>query len=254
MANEFYDKPLSYEEAQARKEELLEKINQYNLAFFNNETLPYTDEEIKDMQEEYQLLCDNLSLSKEEKILRNDKEDIIENTDGTLEVKKTFFDKVSIWVYIYVFLSTFVISGILNSLIGAGIYDKVMDIIYKAMYKNEAHFFLKEISSFGFGMIYFPSFLLFPLLVIIATMVIYFIMKKKDEKRLENRKVMFWTLMGQIVITIIVSLILFLAILGPEYKALYEDTTYIGYPYWLYENVYPVNEAEFNEIMAILGF
>ena len=41
-----YQQYETYEEAVKRKEELLEKINAYNIALFEEKELPYTDEEI----------------------------------------------------------------------------------------------------------------------------------------------------------------------------------------------------------------
>ena len=124
-----YQKYETYEEAVQRKEELLEKINAYNIALLEEKELPYTDEEIEEMMEEYQILNDSLKLTDDEKKYKYSSEDLEVSEDGSVEVKQTFFDKVSIWVYIYSFFGIFLSLGLLNSLIGTEVYEFIMNIL-----------------------------------------------------------------------------------------------------------------------------
>ncbi len=245
-----YKDNLTYEEAVQRKEELLQKINEYNIALLEGKEPPYTEEEIDEMSEEYQILNDSLKLTKEEKKQKD--VEYVETEDGVVEKPKGFFDKIGIGVYIYSFIAVFLSSGILNSLIGTAIYNGVMNIIYFFMLKTENHLLMENMPIFAYGCIYFMSYLLLPILVIIATLIIKGVNKKKG--KLENSKFLFWVLMIQIAVTLVVTLILFIGTLGPDFEGTFKETVDYGYPIYLYEHLYETDPDKFNEIMRMLGF
>lgn len=245
-----YQQYETYEEAVKRKEELLEKINAYNIALLEEKELPYTDEEIEDMMEEYQILNDKLKLTDEEKKSKYSSEDLEVSEDGTVEVKQTFFDKVSVWVYIYSFFGIFLSLGLLNSLIGTGIYELIMKIIYKFMFNSENHLLMENMGSFIYGVIYYGSYLLFPIILILVTLIILLIVKKKGKE--ENKKLLFWILIVQIILSVIVSLILIIG-LAKDFSSTFTDTVGYGYPIWLMENIYPEDPDKVYEILRMLG-
>ena len=170
--------------------------------------------------------------------------------DGTVEVKQTFFDKVSVWVYIYSFFGIFLSLGLLNSLIGTGIYELIMKIIYKFMFNSENHLLMENIGSFLYGCIYYGSYLLFPIILILVTLIILLIVKKKGKE--ENKKLLFWILIVQIILSVIVSLILIIG-LAKDFSSTFTDTVGYGYPIWLMENIYPEDPDKVYEILRMLG-
>lgn len=245
-----YNDNLTYEEAVQRKEELLEKINEYNIALLEGKEPPYTEEEIDEMSEEYQYLNDTLKLTKEEKHQKD--ASYVETEEGIIEKPKTFFDNVSIGIYIYSFIAVFLSSGLLNSTLGTLIYEGVMKVIYFFMLKTENHLLMENMPIFAYGCIYFISYLVFPILVVVATLIIRAISKKKEHK--ENAKFLFWVLIIQLALTLVVTLILFIGTLGPDFKETFEATVDYGYPIYLYEKLYETDPDKFNEIMKMLGF
>ena len=92
--------PDNYQEALARKEEVLKQINAYNEALFNETELPCSDEEIALLQEEYALLDEYVELTDTEKEAYKSLEKVeyveVEEEDGTVtkKVKVSFWDKV----------------------------------------------------------------------------------------------------------------------------------------------------------------
>ena len=68
MSDFEYQIPDTYEEAVARKAEVLKLINEYNEALLLDKELPCSEEEIDRLQEEYQILNDHLELTDEEKL------------------------------------------------------------------------------------------------------------------------------------------------------------------------------------------
>lgn len=245
-----YQKYETYEEAVQRKEELLEKINAYNIALLEEKELPYTDEEIEEMMEEYQILNDSLRLTEEEKKYKYSSEDLEVSEDGSVEVKQTFFDKVSIWTYIYSFFGVFLSLGLLNSLLGTEIYELIMNTIYSIMFKTENHLLMENIGSFGYGCIYYGSYLIYPIILIVATLICYLIVKKKGKP--ENKKFLFWVLMVQIILSVIVSIIIIVG-LAKDFTSTFNDTVGYGYPIWLMEKIYPDDPDKVVEILKLLG-
>lgn len=194
-----YVMPATYEEAVQRKQELLDKINAYNEAMFAGEELPYSDKEIDELQEEYQILNDRLFLTDSEKIDKLNDEDKIINEDGTVERKLSFLDKVHWPLFVYpIFLIIFALGAFHNKIVDSVINNyvfRLMEIafnhnIYTGAAFKESEFALK---SFGyyFRLIFFSS-----LVQLIAAAlswigyVIYAIFKK------ENKKIAFFIAVG----------------------------------------------------------
>ena len=78
----------------------------------------YTDEEIEEMMEEYQILNDHLALTKEEKLSKLNDADKIVQEDGTIVEKVSVFDKIHWSVYVYGIISTIFATGILTRPVG----------------------------------------------------------------------------------------------------------------------------------------
>lgn len=99
--------PDNYEEALARKEEVLKLINAYSEALLNDTELPCSEEEIELLQEEYSLLDEYVELTDVEKEAYsiNDNVEYVEvvEEDGTVtkKVKLSFWDKVNPFIFVY---------------------------------------------------------------------------------------------------------------------------------------------------------
>lgn len=99
--------PDNYEEALARKEEVLKLINAYSEALLNDTELPCSEEEIELLQEEYSLLDEYVELNDVEKEAYsiNDNVEYVEvvEEDGTVtkKVKLSFWDKVNPFIFVY---------------------------------------------------------------------------------------------------------------------------------------------------------
>lgn len=127
--------PENYNEALQRKEEVLNLINSYNEALFNEQDLPLTDEEIASLQEEYAFLDEFVGLTATEKAARKEEVETVEvvSEDGTVEhvEKKNFWDKVNPLILLYGILPiigslTFCIQSI-----GLALIYKFIDLVGK---------------------------------------------------------------------------------------------------------------------------
>ena len=87
MSDSEYQIPETYDEAVKRKADVLQMINDYNVALLLGNDLPYSEEEIERLQEEYQILNDHLALTEDERLAKLDDDDKIVNEDGTVEEK-----------------------------------------------------------------------------------------------------------------------------------------------------------------------
>ena len=94
MSDFEYQIPDTYEEAVARKAEVLKLINEYNEALLLDKELPCSEEEIDRLQEEYQILNDHLELTDEEKLEKLKDSDKEINEDGVVVEKISVFDKI----------------------------------------------------------------------------------------------------------------------------------------------------------------
>lgn len=99
--------PDNYEEALARKEEVLKLINAYSEALLNDTELPCSEEEIELLQEEYSLLDEYVELTDVEKEAYSINENVeyveVVEEDGTVtkKVKLSFWDKVNPFIFVY---------------------------------------------------------------------------------------------------------------------------------------------------------
>ncbi len=166
--------PETFEEAVQRKEELLNKLNQYNEDFFNGNTT-YTEEEIKLIKEEYEFLDEYVDV---------DGEFAVE-----APVEKGFFDKVNIFVWIYALFALFSGVYIVQQLVGFELFK----IVYTAgLFDN-----------FGNAIKYIfviLCFVVYPLILMLITLILKFLVFKKTA---EDKKAFKWVFLGQIAFLLI---------------------------------------------------
>lgn len=205
MSDYEFNIPENYEEAYQLKQELLEKINAYNQALFNGEELPYSDEEIDRFQEEYQILNDHLALSDEEKLLKLEENEKVVNADGTIEAKTTVWDKIHWSIYLYGFVSTIFICGILTEPIGNASMNKFMTNYFEKAYNEGVGMYALAksemmMSGFGFYLKLFISYLWFPLIIIALSVAMYLLFHKHNDI---NAKITKWLLIVHIGLTVV---------------------------------------------------
>ena len=117
--------PDNYEEALARKEEVLKLINAYSEALLNDTELPCSEEEIELLQEEYSLLDEYVELTDVEKEAYSINENVeyveVVEEDGTVtkKVKLSFWDKVNPFIFVYAVI--IIIGSLWFSVQGIGI-------------------------------------------------------------------------------------------------------------------------------------
>lgn len=188
--------PENYEEAKKRKEEVLQMINSYNEALFNEEVLPFTDEEIRVLQEEYLLLDDYVELTDtEKKIINKDSEEDIEeivNDDGTIikRRKESFWDKVNPFIFVY---AVFVLVGSLWFAI-QGIGIQMMQLFSNVVSKLNID--ISGISENGFLVLCIGLIAIYPILFCVITLLVKIFLCRNNE----TKKVAFWLLMSQILV------------------------------------------------------
>lgn len=209
MDEKEYKIPETYEEAVSRKQEVLKKINEYNEALLLEKELPCSEEEIEKLQEEFQILNDQLALTKEEKVRKLRETDVEVSEDGTIVEKNTIWDRINWFVYIYAFLSTLFASGFLTKKIGNSCMQKFIDNYFLKV--SEADITVGGLADsdmmMGAGEFWFKfclSYLWLPLLIVFLSAIVYFIFRKRKDI---NTKITFWLLILHIVLAIAVSLI-----------------------------------------------
>lgn len=235
MALGRYELPDTYEEAVARKEEVLQKINEYNEALFSEAPLPFSEEELDDLQEEFQILNDRLRLTEKEKLQKLD-ESQLEEIDGELVEKKTFWDKIHWAVYIYGLLSTIFATGILNKSIGDELtYRFIVNYFVKTYKACESMYMTGEymISGFHFWFVTILTYVFLPILICLLSLGVYFIFRNKGEV---NRKVTFYLLIAHICLAVIVITLLIVLVAVPTWKDYYKNFQSV-YSYWVYSNL-----------------
>lgn len=188
----------SYEEALKRKNEVLDMINTYNEAVFSDAPLPYNDEEIALLQEEFLILDEYVELTdKEKEIYQNiDSKNYVDEVkeDGSVikVAKVTFWDKVNPVVFVYAVIAFvgslwFSVQGIAIEVI-----TKFTDIV------NKREWDLSDVSEKGFNAIIAALIIVYPLLLTLVSFLLYrFACRKK-----ETKKVFFWVFMGQIFVMV----------------------------------------------------
>lgn len=190
--------PENYEAAKKRKEEVLQMINEYNEALFNEDILPYTDEEIKRLQEEYLLLDDYVELTDTEKKAidkhqEEEEETITEDGEVVKKDKHSYWDAVNPLIFVYALFP--LIGSLWFAIQGIGI--QVIELFTKILSKNKI--VLRGISDNGFLAICLALIAIYPILFCVVTLLVkLFVCRKK-----ETKKAAFWILMGQILISVI---------------------------------------------------
>lgn len=206
MSDFEYQIPETYEEAVARKEEVLKLINEYNVALLLGNELPCSDEEIEQLQEEYQILNDHLALTEEEKINKLNDSDKIVQEDGTIVEKISIFDKIHWSVYLYGIISTIFAAGILTKPVGKTCMNNFIDkYFYDLLWEKNVGMSALEKSgymwtSFQYWFRCAISFLWLPLLILLLTTVFYFLFRKRKDI---NSKIAKWLLIGHIALFVI---------------------------------------------------
>lgn len=234
---------MTYDEAVKRKQYLLEQINLYNEALFNDQPLPYSDEEIDKLQEEYQMLNDVLKLTDEERIEKLDDKNKIVHEDGTIEEKKTGMDRLNVFTYLYLIIGTLLVilfssvlsSGMADSFIEKmnyqyfeQVYDETSD--YSIMYTDSSY--IMNSSKYYFLVVLFT--ILIPLIVLLISTICFILSKKLDKI---NRKWFLYIYLAHVAITVIsVILVLFIKIL-PTWESYYNDYA-TKYAVYIYSNYY----------------
>lgn len=190
--SEKFKMPQTREEAVARKEALLEKINKYNEDYFNGVTT-LTEEEIKLAQEEYQFLDEVVEIEADYVVIEEEKE-------------KNFFDKVSIWVWIYAIFAFFSGLYIIQQAVGFEVFSLV--------YNWE---WLYDVSNTVLWLGLVGCYLAYPVLLIALSLVLKFTVFKKS---LENKKAFNYVLLGQGIFLLINFLISYYQVIDMVYQML----------------------------------
>lgn len=189
--SEKFKTPETREEAIERKEALLAKINQYNEEYFSG-TTTMSEEEINLIQEEYQFLDEFVDID-EEFVMEEHKE-------------KNFFDKVSIFVWVYAIFAFFSSLYILQQAIGFEVFTFVYGLEW-----------LYDVSNTMLWLGLVGSFLVYPVLLIILTLVLKFTAFKKNA---ENKKAFNYVFLGQIGCLLINFIVTYFVIIDMVYQML----------------------------------
>lgn len=236
--------PDNYEDAVNRKQEVLNMINQYNEALLLDKELPFTDEEIERLQEEYQILNDHLALTKEEKIMRLSEEDVIVNEDGTIEEKVSIFDKIHWLVYVYALVSLIFGTGIFHKKIASATMDKFIDGRFEKAFDNavDMYSFSKSdmmIKPFEYWARFCLSYLWLPLVVVLVSLIVYFIFRRRKDI---NTLITKWMLIGYIVLGLVITCLVVFVGENSPFKfslAFYENIDqYYMYYYYTMSQMY----------------
>ncbi len=170
--SEKFKMPQTIEEARERQAILLEQLNKYNEEYFEG-TPSLSEEEITIIQEEYQFLEDMIGIEPEV---------VIEEP-----TEKGFFDKVSIFVWIYAVFAFFSSLYILQCEIGFSIMELILTINSGEWVFGMNHFLLM--------VIVLGVFLVYPLLLVGLGSVLKTTVFSKLP---ENKKAMKYVLLSQI--------------------------------------------------------
>ncbi len=175
--------PDKYEEALARKEEVLKLINAYSEALLNDTELPCSEEEIELLQEEYELLDEYVELTDVEKeaYSANEKVEYVEvvEEDGTVtkKVKVSFWDKVNPFIFVYAVV--IIIGSLWFAIQGIGI--QFLNLFVKLVEKYQWDF--TNWSDDNVTLLFSCIFAIYPLLFVIFSFLnARFICRKKETK------------------------------------------------------------------------
>lgn len=175
--------PDNYEEALARKEEVLKLINAYSEALLNDTELPCSEEEIELLQEEYSLLDEYVELTDVEKEAYsvNDNVEYVEvvEEDGTVtkKVKLSFWDKVNPFIFVYAVI--IIIGSLWFAVQGIGI--QFLNLFVTLVEKFQWDF--TNWSDKNVTVLFSAIFAIYPLLFVIFSFLnARFICRKKETK------------------------------------------------------------------------
>lgn len=213
MSDFEYKIPDTYEEAVKRKADVLQMINDYNVALLLGNDLPYTDEEIEQLQEEYQILNDHLALTEEERLAKLNEDDIIVNEDGTIEEKKSIFDKIHWSFYLVAVITLLVTCGIFTYSIGTACMEKIMsDYFEDLLWNKEVGGYELIKSEYMWSQIDYWlrvcfSYLWLPLAGILVSVAYHFVVRKRNDL---TPKFSFWLVIINVALLVISVAIIFL--------------------------------------------
>ena len=139
MSDFEYQIPETYDEAVKRKADVLQMINDYNVALLLGNDLPYSEEEIEKLQEEYQILNDLLALTEEERLAKLKDSDKEVNEDGVVVEKISVFDKMHWGILLYCVFTFISLCSMpfLTKLVGqAGIDSFISKYLYDCLWEK----------------------------------------------------------------------------------------------------------------------
>ena len=233
MSDFEYQIPDTYEEAVARKAEVLKLINEYNEALLLDKELPCSEEEIDRLQEEYQILNDHLELTDEEKLEKLKDSDKEINEDGVVVEKISVFDKIHWGIFLYIVFTFIALCSMpfLTKLVGqAGINSYISKFLSDCLWEHNIDMLELEKSEFMWTPFDFwsrvaLSYLWLPLVLILVSVVVYFLYYRKHDL---NTKIAKWLIFINIFIFV---LSIGVVLLQGEIKVLQERFEYLWYEY-----------------------
>ncbi len=230
--------PKNYEEAVLIKEELLAEINKYNEAVFNEEELPYSDEEIDILMAEYQTFNDQLKLTKKEKIDKLDEEDKVTLESGEVVEVESVFDKIHFSFYLYILFSIVLIlfSSVFSYQIGNNLMTNYLNKFYEEIYartSDQMAMIADPTLVMGEGRYWFHTvffFCLIPVILLIISTVIFILSRRLNKL---NKKLFLIVYLLHILIVVSSILIIFFSKIYNEAQDYYNNMS-IYYFYYIY--------------------
>ena len=230
--------PKNYEEAVLIKEELLIEINKYNEAVFNEEELPYSDEEIDILMAEYQTFNDQLKLTKKEKIDKLDEEDKVTLESGEVVEVESVFDKIHFSFYLYILFSIVLIlfSSVFSYQIGNNLMTNYLNKFYEEIYartSDQMAMITDPTLVMGEGRYWFHTvffFCLIPVILLIISTVIFILSRRLNKL---NKKLFLIVYLLHILIVVSSILIIFFSKIYNEAQDYYNNMS-IYYFYYIY--------------------
>ena len=239
MSDFEYQIPETYDEAVKRKADVLQMINDYNVALLLGNDLPYSEEEIERLQEEYQILNDHLALTEDERLAKLDDDDKIVNEDGTVEEKQSIFDKIHWSIYLVAVVSFIACCGIFTKAVGNACMESFLNNYFSdLLWNKEVDMLALEKSEYMWSAFDYwfracVSYLWLPLLGILISVVYYFFFRKRKDI---NSKISGWLIVVNVVLFLVSIAIIFLPNDFQEFRNLqlnYENLA-LNYAYYYY--------------------
>ncbi|HHU23785.1 MAG: hypothetical protein PHG08_08280 [Bacilli bacterium] len=203
--------PKTYEEALARKKEVLELINAYNEAILNGYPPTLSDEEIDLLQEEY-LVLNDLVIEKE----HDENGDIVYEEQFTDEgvviekrvKKRTFFDEINPAIYLYMFVVLLFSSWFMMRVL---CFDLLIATFTWEKYQNATPFWI------WVGVML--PFLAYIIILIGLNFIFLWFFRKNKAQRIFLK----WWIVGHFVIIIVNLLIIYFTDIKPLFDLLIEN-------------------------------